>query len=122
MTAGHRVIEELSNEGQWFVNMLDDLRSYYAMKFEIGRHLFDAADKYFGFRTARDRRYLGRELGSEASLEEGPGFIQQVAGTTTDFQKLAAGEFTFAQIHEKSAERCPQGRFLERVTHITVTG
>ena len=76
MTAGPSTIDELSNECQRIVNMLDDLRRYYAMKFEIRRHLFDAADKYFGFRTTRDLRDLRRELGPEASIEECPGFIQ----------------------------------------------
>jgi hypothetical protein len=96
MTAAQSAIDDLCNECQRIVNMLDDLRRYYAMKFEIGRHLFDAADKYFGFRTARDRRDLRREFGSEASIEERPGFIQEVAGTTTDLQKSATSESAFA--------------------------
>ena len=107
MTAGQSVFDELSHKCQRIVNMLDDLRRYYAMKFEIGWQLLDAADKHFGFRAARNLRDVRRELSSETALEKRPGFIEQESGPTTNFQKLTTSESTFAQIQEKSTERCP---------------
>ena len=121
MTIGQSVIDNLSDECHRIVNMLDDLRRDYAMKFEIGRHLLDATRKHLGLRMARDRCNLRREFSSRTVIEECPGFIQQISGATTDFQKFATGKSSFVQIQKKLTESRPESRFLEPITCIAVT-
>ncbi len=102
--------------------MFDHLRRDDALKFEIGWNVFDASNKDFSPGAARDRSDFGRKFGPKPTIKERPGFVEQIAASATDFQKLAAGEPAIIEIFEEPPERRPEGRFLRRVTSVPITG
>src|SRR5690349_13893657 len=102
--------------------MFDYLGSHHALKFQIGRHLLDAANKHFSAAGAGDLGDFPREFCSETAVKKCAGFVEEKTVTTTDLQKLATGKSAFAQIKQKSPKRCPEGRLLVGVTCVAVAG